>query len=100
MPVLVGDFSFLFVRLHKDSSIADEMRIPFCQDELHCLRVHKGHEPKHSLLLIRDPHILNWPVDAKNSILKKKIKIKKVSFRTGEINEKKKDLILFSLLGE
>ena len=88
MPVLVGDFSFLLVRLHKDPSIADEMRISFCQDELHCLRIHKGHEPEHSLLLIRDPHILNRPVDAKN-----RIKIKQ--FFLGWILMKRSDFFFF-----
>lgn len=64
MPALVEDLALLLVRLHQNPSIADEMRIPFGQDQLHCLREDEGDEAKHSLLLIWDPHILYWPVDA------------------------------------
>lgn len=67
MPALVGDLSFLLVRLDENPSIADEVGVSFSQDQLHRLGVDEGDEPKHSLLLERDPHVLYWPVDASDS---------------------------------
>ena len=67
VPVLVGDFSLLPVGLDEHSRITDKVRVPFGQDELHSLRVHEGHKPKHPLLLVWDPHILNRPINAKQN---------------------------------
>jgi hypothetical protein len=54
--------AFLSVRLHKNSSPTDIVRISFCQNCYHSLWVYKGHKTKHSLLLIWDPDILHWPI--------------------------------------
>jgi hypothetical protein len=60
-PVLVWDFAFLLVRLNKNPGMTHKVRVPFGQNALHSLWVHEGHEPKHPLLLVRYPHVLNWP---------------------------------------
>ena len=64
VPVLVWDFAFLLVRFNKNTSITDKMGISFSQNQLHSFRVNKSDKSKHSLLLIRDSHILNWAVHA------------------------------------
>lgn len=66
MPVLVGDFSLLLVGLDKNSGITYEVRVALSQDQLHSLRVDEGHEAKHPLLLVRDPHVVHRPIDATN----------------------------------
>jgi hypothetical protein len=71
VPVLVWDFSLLLVRLNKHTSIANKMRVPFGKNELHSLRINKSNKTKHPLLLVRNPHILNRPINASNP--KKKI---------------------------
>lgn len=77
MPVLVWDFAFLFVWLNKHPCITNKMRIPFGQDYLHRLWINKGNKSKHPLLLIRNPHILHWPI---NTSKNKTTMIKQGSF--------------------
>ena len=64
MPVLVGDFALLLVGFHEDAGVADEMRIPFSEDQFHRLRVDEGHESEHPFLLVRNSHVLDRPVNA------------------------------------
>ena len=77
MPVLVWDFAFLFVRLNKHPCITNKMRVPFGQYYLHGLWIQKGNKSKHPLLLIRNPHILHWPI---NTSKNKTTMIKQGSF--------------------
>lgn len=55
---------FFPVRLHQNTSTTYEMRIPFRQNLFYCLCKNKSHKAKHSLLLARNPNILNRPVFA------------------------------------
>ena len=60
VSLLVRDFSLLLVGLNKHARITYEMRVAFGQNDLHSLREHKRNKPKHPLLLVWNPHILNW----------------------------------------
>ena len=64
VPVLVRDFALLLIGLNQNPSITNKMRVPFSQNELHCLWINEGYKPEHPLLLIWDPHILNWTENA------------------------------------
>lgn len=59
--MFVRDFPLLFVGLDEHTSIAHEMRITLGEDELNGVRKVERDETKHPLLLVWDPHILNWP---------------------------------------
>lgn len=59
--MLVWDFALLFVWLDEHTGVADEMRVALGKNELHGFWIVECDETKHPLLLIRDPHILNWP---------------------------------------
>jgi hypothetical protein len=68
VPVLVGDSALLLVRLDEHARVADEVRVALGQDELDRLRVHEGDEPEHALLLARDTHVVQRPVDAASAL--------------------------------
>ena len=64
VPVLVRNFSLLFVRFNKHTSITNKMRVPLGKNELHSLWINESNKPKHPLLLVWNPHILHWPINA------------------------------------
>ena len=88
MPVLVWNFAFFLIRLNENPSITNKMRVSFGQNELHSLWINKGHKPKHTLLLVWNPHVLNWPINASfnnNNIMRNYTKFRK------QWNNKKKN---------